>query len=160
MMLICVSSAQSGPVRIRAFFQHSLSLWPFRPTVPGVHHALSLPAFGTTLTLPTRGGFGTIVSISIMFWFYSYPPRPPRLRGLSTSVYNILLSVRIFLNAPAWFSSTRSIDYNSKKDGIFSLMQTIVQHALNFDANPPRQTRTISSSLMIMLMEARNRKSP
>ena len=45
------------------------------------------------------------------------PPRPPRSWGLSSCVYNILFLACVLVDTPAWFSSTRSIDCKSKKDG-------------------------------------------
>ena len=68
-------------------------------------------------------------------------------------MYNILLSVLV--DAPAWFSSTRSIDCKSKKDGIFSRVHTAVRNALNFGAKPLRQIWTISPSSIFTSMEVR-----
>ena len=70
-------------------------------------------------------------------------------------MYSILLSVCVLVDAPAWFSSTRSIDCKSKKDGVFSQVHTTVRNALNFGAKPPRQTWTISLSSMFTSMEAK-----
>ena len=63
-------------------------------------------------------------------------------------MYNILLSVCMLVDAPTWFSSTRSIDCKSKKDGVFSLVHATVWNAPNFGAKPPRQIWTILLSSM------------
>ena len=70
-------------------------------------------------------------------------------------MYNILLSVCVLVNTPVWFSSTRTINYKSKKDGVFSRVHTAVRNAPNFDAKPLRQTWTISLSSMFTSMETR-----
>ena len=70
-------------------------------------------------------------------------------------MYNILLSVCMLVDAPAWFSCTRSIDCKSKKDSVFSRVFITVWNAPNFDAKPPRQTWTISLSSMFTSMEAK-----
>ena len=69
-------------------------------------------------------------------------------------MYNILLLVFVLIDTPVWFSSTRSIDCKSKKDGDFSLVQMVVRNDPNLDASPPRQTWTISPSSTVKLMEA------
>ena len=69
-------------------------------------------------------------------------------------MYNILLSVCVLVDAPAWFSSTRSIDCKSKKDDVLSRVHTAVRNALNFGAKPLRQIWTISLSSMFTLIEA------
>ena len=69
-------------------------------------------------------------------------------------MYIILLLVCVLVDAPVWFSSTRSIDYKSKKDGVFSRVHTAVRNAPNFGAKPPRQIWTIPLSLMFTSMEA------
>ena len=84
------------------------------------------------------------------------PTRPPRPWGLSSSVYNNLLLACVLLDAPTWFSSKRRIDCKSKNQGVFSLVQTVVRNAPNFDANPLRQTCTIFSSSTFTLIEARD----
>ena len=68
-------------------------------------------------------------------------------------MYNILLSVCVLVDAPAWFSSTRSIDCKSKKDGILSRVHTAVRNAPNLGAKPPRQIWTILLSSMFTSME-------
>ena len=70
-------------------------------------------------------------------------------------MYSILLSVCVLLDAPARFSSTRSIDCKLKKDSVFSWVHTAVRNAPNFGAKPPRQIWTISPSSMFTSMEAR-----
>ena len=70
-------------------------------------------------------------------------------------MYNILLSVCVLVDAPAWFSSTRSIDCKSRKDNVFSRVHTAVRNAPNFGAKPPRQIWTISLSSMFTSMEAK-----
>ena len=70
-------------------------------------------------------------------------------------MYNILLSVCVLVDAHAWFSSTRSIDCKSKKDGVFSRVDTTVRNAPNFGAKPPRQTWTVSLSSMFTSMEGK-----
>ena len=65
------------------------------------------------------------------------------------------MSMCVLVDAPAWFSSTRSIDCKLKKDGVFSRVDTAVRNAPNFDAKPPRQTWTISLSSMFTSMEAK-----
>ena len=64
-------------------------------------------------------------------------------------MYNILLSVCVLVDTPAWFFSTRGIHCKSKKDSVFSRVHTTVQNAPNFDAKPLRQTWTFT------LMEAK-----
>ena len=70
-------------------------------------------------------------------------------------MYNILLSVCVLVDAPAWFSSTRSIDCKSKKDGVFSQAHTAVRNAPNFGAKPARQIWTISLFSMFTSMEVK-----
>ena len=59
----------------------------------------------------------------------------------------------MLIDTPVWFSSTRSIDCKSKKDNVFSLVQTAIQNDPNFYAKPPRQTCTISSSSSVTLID-------
>ena len=66
-----------------------------------------------------------------------------------------MLSVCVLVDAPAWFSSTRSIKCKSRKDGVFSRVHTAVRNAPNFGGKPLRQTWTISLSSMFTSMEAR-----
>ena len=40
-----------------------------------------------------------------------------------------MLSVCVLVDAPAWFSSTRSINCKSRKDGVFSRVHTAVRNA-------------------------------
>ena len=87
-------------------------------------------------------------------------PRLPRPRGLSFYVYNILLSVCVLIDASTWFFSTSSIDCKSNKDDVFSLVQTAVWNAPNFDANPQRQICTISPSWTFTSMERESRRYP
>ena len=80
----------------------------------------------------------------LCLWFCSYrspplhadPSRPPRPRGLFASVYIILLSASMLIDAPVWFSSTRSINCKSKNDNVFSHVQTVLRNDLNFYTNP------------------------
>ena len=64
-------------------------------------------------------------------------------------MYNILLSVYVLVDAPAWF------DCKSKKDGVFSQVHTAVRNAPNFGARPLRQIWTIPLSSMFTSMEAK-----
>jgi hypothetical protein len=56
--------------------------------------------------------------------------------------------VCVLVDAPTWFSSTRSIDCKSKNDGVVSFVHTAIRDAPNFDARPPRQIWTFSLSSM------------
>jgi hypothetical protein len=61
----------------------------------------------------------------------------------------------MLIGAPTWFSSTRSIDCKSKKDGVVSRVHKAVRNAPNFDAKPPRQIRTFSLSSMFTSIDAK-----
>jgi hypothetical protein len=54
------------------------------------------------------------------------------------------------------FSSTRSIDCKSKKDGVVSLVHTVVRNAPNFDARPPIQIWTFSLLSMSTSTDAKD----
>ena len=137
------------------FFQHSLSLWPFLPQYQ--HSAMALPWRLSSLRLPLVPEGPELLSASLRCLLprSRRPPRPPRPRGLSPSVYSILLSACVLVEAPAWFSSTRSIECKLKKDGVFSRVHTAVRNAPNFGAKPQRQIWTMSPPSMFTSMEAR-----
>jgi hypothetical protein len=64
--------------------------------------------------------------------------------------------VCVLVDAPTWFSSTRSIDCRSKKDGVVFLVHTAVRNIPKFDARPPRQIWTFSLSSMFTSTNARD----
>ena len=126
-----------GFLRINALLPTLTLFVAFLTTIPAFRDGFPFPVVGTALTPPSSGGSETVVGLSIMpSWFCSCqspplhadPPRPPCSWGLSSFMYIIFLSVCILVDAPLWFSSTRSIDYKSKNVGNFSLRQTTVRN--------------------------------
>ena len=115
-------------------------------TILAVRCGLPLSASGAVVTSSAREGSETAIGISIMplvlllsTTFIACQPTSPTttIRPIRVLVQHLVVGY-VLVDAPVWFSSTRSIDYNSKKDKVFSLMQTSILNDPNLDIKTPR----------------------
>ena len=130
------------------FSESARFLVAFLATIPAIRRSLSLPISSATLTPPIHGGSGIAVDTTFvpLILLLSAASITCRLASSTTNMGSLYLHVHHLCCRYAYSSTHLSgfllqeTSIEARKMRHILLVQTAVQNAMNFDANPLRKT--------------------